>query len=65
MGTDRQEVNQVIAEPLIKSYCIRLRRMEWSMMSKVVLRSRRRRMVREQESEVRRRSLVTLRLFVL
>lgn len=39
----------------------RLRRMEWLTVSKAALRSRRRRMVREPESEERSRSLVTLR----
>ena len=43
----------------------RLRRMGWFTVSKAALRSRRRRMVREPESEESRRSLVTLRRAVL
>ena len=60
--SERYELNQESAEPVMPmDDCRRLRSMVWLMVSKAALRSRRRRMVSEPESDASRRSLVTLR----
>lgn len=58
---ERYDENQESAEPEMPMWdCKRRRRMEWSMVSKAALRSRRRSKEREPESEASRRSFVTL-----
>ena len=60
--SERYDLNQESAVPVIpREDSRRVRRMEWLMVSKAALRSRRMRMLREPVSEERRRSFVTLR----
>ena len=58
--SERYDLNQESAGPLMPMHdCRRVRSMVWSMVSKAALRSRRRRMLSEPESDASRRSFVT------